>query len=140
MQYWGAGHTNGDTITHFENANVAHMGDLVVNRRYPYIDKGAGADIANWIKILGKAINYFDNDSMLIFGHSDNGYEVVGGKKDLKAFKNYLENLLLIVGQAIKDGKTEEEIMAITEIKGSPQWTGKGIGRSLSAAYMELKE
>ena len=32
-QYFGAGHTNGDIIVHFQDANIAHMGDLMFNRR-----------------------------------------------------------------------------------------------------------
>jgi glyoxylase-like metal-dependent hydrolase (beta-lactamase superfamily II) len=38
MHYFGAGHTNGDSIIHFERAN-AHCGDLVFNRRYPVVDQ-----------------------------------------------------------------------------------------------------
>jgi cyclase len=32
--YFGAAHTNGDAIIHFENANIAHMGDLLFNQRH----------------------------------------------------------------------------------------------------------
>jgi cyclase len=32
--YFGPAHTNGDSIIHFEHANIAHMGDLVFNRRW----------------------------------------------------------------------------------------------------------
>lgn len=31
--YFGPGHTNGDSMIHFEHTNVVHMGDLVFNRR-----------------------------------------------------------------------------------------------------------
>ena len=41
-RYFGPGHTNGDSVVHFENANVAHLGDLCFNRRFPYIDKKSG--------------------------------------------------------------------------------------------------
>jgi glyoxylase-like metal-dependent hydrolase (beta-lactamase superfamily II) len=37
--YFGAAHTNGDAIIHFEKANIAHMGDLLFNQRPPVIDK-----------------------------------------------------------------------------------------------------
>ena len=45
--YFGAGHTNGDSMIHFEKGNIVHMGDLVFNRRHPFVDKGAGAHITN---------------------------------------------------------------------------------------------
>ncbi|HEX9957979.1 MAG TPA: MBL fold metallo-hydrolase, partial [Fibrella sp.] len=35
--YFGPAHTDGDAQIHFENANVLHMGDLMNNRRYPFI-------------------------------------------------------------------------------------------------------
>ena len=53
--YWGPGHTNGDAMIHFENANIVHTGDLVFNRRYPVIDLGAGASIRNWAVVLEHA-------------------------------------------------------------------------------------
>jgi cyclase len=138
LLYHGAAHTDGDALVHFENANIVHAGDLVFNRRFPYIDKSAGASVQNWIEVLDKAITSYDKDTKFIFGHSDNGYEVVGNKEDIKAFQNYLSKLLETVQSAIKQGKSEEEIMKITAITGADQWKGDGISRSLSAAYMEL--
>ena len=136
MNYFGAAHTNGDAITHFENANVVHMGDLIFNRRFPYIDKSAGANIDNWITVLDKALNKFDEDTKFIFGHSDNGYDVTGGKEDIKAFQNYLSKLLIFGEQSMKAGKSIEEVKkSTTEIPGAPEWTGKGIERSLEAVF-----
>jgi len=87
MDYFGAAHTDGDAITHFENANVVHMGDLIFNRRFPYMDKSAGASIENWIAVLDKALNKFDTETKFIFGHSDNDFDITGGKEDIKAFR-----------------------------------------------------
>lgn len=140
LKYLGAAHTDGDALIHFENANIVHMGDLVFNRRYPYIDKTAGASVKNWIEVLGQAQKMYDKDTKFIFGHADNGSEVIGTKDDIKAFQSYLSRLLDQVGSDIKAGKTEEEIMKIQSINGADEWKGDGISRSLSAAYEELKE
>lgn len=138
MKYFGAAHTDGDALVHFENANVVHAGDLIFNRRFPYIDKTAGANIKSWIEVLEQAQKIYDNDTLFIFGHSDNGFDVIGKRSDIQAFQNYLSRLLETVDAAIKSGKSEEEIMKITSIKGADEWKGDGISRSLSAAYMEL--
>ncbi|MCK7530602.1 MAG: hypothetical protein MZV63_05935 [Marinilabiliales bacterium] len=90
---------------HFENSNIVHMGDLVFNRRYPYIDKTAGASIKNWIEVLEKAQKIYDKDTQFIFGHADNGFEVIGTKDDIKVFQSYLSRLLDQVGADIKAGK-----------------------------------
>ena len=138
LHYFGAGHTNGDSIVHFENSNIIHLGDLVFNRRHPYIDKTAGADIASWIKVLDKTIKTFDKKTQYICGHSGNGYETILKEDDLKAFAEYLENLLNVVGKEIKAGKTQTEILQLKEIPGSPEWKGEGIERPLKAAFQEL--
>lgn len=138
--YFGAGHTNGDAIVHFQNANIVHMGDLVFNRRYPFIDKSAGADIASWIQVLQKAMDTFDRDTLFIFGHSLDPEKVVGGQADLKAFQDYLSSLLEVVSSKIKAGESREEIMKIASIPGASEWQGDGIERSLDAAYQELTQ
>ena len=136
--YFGAGHTNGDSMIHFQHANIVHMGDLVFNRRHPYIDKTAGANIANWIILLDKAIATFDTKTQFICGHVGAGYEVVAKADDLKAFGDYLGNVLKFTESEIRAGKTKEEILKATEIPGSPEWKGDGIERPLGAAYAEL--
>src|SRR5690606_21436929 len=132
--------TNGDAIIHFQNANIVHMGDLVFNRRYPFIDKSAGADIGNWIQVLQKAMDTFDRDTLFIFGHSLDPEKVVGSQADLKAFQNYLSSLLDHVGSQIKSGRSLDEILKTESIPGAPEWQGDGIERSLNAAYQELNQ
>ncbi len=140
LNYWGAGHTNGDALVHFENANVVHVGDLVFNRRFPYIDKGAGASIENWISVLQKALKHYDDETIFVCGHCAEGYNIVIDKSDIKAFEQYLANVLDFVRAEIRDGRSNEEIMEATAIPGSPEWSGRGIQRSLSAAISELKD
>ncbi|MES3017126.1 MAG: MBL fold metallo-hydrolase [Bacteroidota bacterium] len=137
-QYFGAGHTNGDAIIHFEDANIAHMGDLMFNRRFPFIDRTAGANIKSWIQVLDKAITKYDKDTLFIFGHSLDPEKVTGSKEDLKAMQNYLDKLLLFVGTQKKAGKSKEEILKATSIPGAEDFKGQGIERSLTAAYEEL--
>lgn len=136
--YFGAGHTNGDSMIHFQHDNIVHMGDLVFNRRHPYIDKTAGANIANWIILLDKAIATFDVKTQFVCGHAGTGYDVVLKAEDLKAFGDYLGNVLKFTETQIRAGKTQEEILKATEIPGSPEWKGDGIERPLGAAYAEL--
>lgn len=137
--YYGSGHTNGDAVYHFENANIVHVGDLVFNRRFPYIDRENGAHIGNWITALDKITSQFDNDTQFIWGHSLDPEKVTGNKADVKAYQNYLKSLMTFVGGEIKLGKTKEDILKATEIPGAPEWKGDGIQRSLTAAYDELK-
>lgn len=140
LHYFGAGHTNGDSMVHLQNSNIVHMGDLVFNRRHPYIDKTAGADIANWIVLLEKATKTFDNNTIYISGHAGTGHETTLNKEDVLLFRDYLENVLKFTDAEMYAGKTKEEILKATEIPGSPQWKGDGIQRSLTAAFEELSQ
>ena len=138
LNYFGAGHTNGDSLIHFQHSNIVHMGDLVFNRRHPFIDKSAGADISNWIKLLDKATTTFDKKTQYVCGHAAEGHDVIIKADDLRSFGDYLGNLLKFVADEIKAGKNKEEILKATEIPGSPEWKGSGIERPINAAYLEL--
>lgn len=140
IQYWGAGHTNGDSIIHFQHANIVHTGDLVFNRKYPFIDKQSGASIENWINSLQTMQAYFDNDTQFIFGHAREPFKVIGTKDDIAAFADYLTAVLEFVQAEITAGKSKEQILAATAIPGAPDWIGDGVERSLTAAYLELTE
>ncbi|WP_316802811.1 MBL fold metallo-hydrolase [Pedobacter nototheniae] len=137
--YYGSGHTNGDAVYHFENANIVHVGDLVFNRKFPYIDRENGAHIGNWITALDKITNQFDQDTVFIWGHSLDPEKVTGNKADVKAYQNYLQSLLAFVGSEIKAGKSKEDILKATSIPGAAEWKGEGIQRSITAAYEELR-
>ena len=115
------------------------MGDLIFNRRFPYIDKTSGANIKNWISVLDKTLHSFDAETKYIFGHSSNGFDVRGTSEDIKAFQNYLEKLLEFGMANIKAGKSLDDVKKDTKIiPGAEEWKGKGIERSLDAVYEEL--
>jgi len=136
--YWGPGHTNGDAMIHFENANIVHTGDLVFNRRYPVIDPSAGASVRNWAVTLEQAQKQFDKNTLFVFGHAFDPEKVTGNMDDIKAMQNYMEKLVVFVQAGIKDGKTKDEILTATSIPGVTDWQGTGIKTSLNVTYDEL--
>ena len=136
--YYGAGHTNGDAIYHFEKANIFHAGDLMFNKRHPFVDRSAGASIAQWIKDLDKITKKAGKDSIIIFGHSLNAGEETGTVEDVKKFQDYLDKVLKFADQEIKKGVSKEDFVKNTSIPGVTEWTGQGIERPLTAAYEEL--
>ena len=93
-RYLGPAHTSGDAIIHFERANVVHMGDLVFNRLYPYIDRPAGAVIRHWIVVLEQAVKTYPKDAIYISGHGSAKFGVELAQADLLVFRDYLSGLL----------------------------------------------
>ncbi len=138
LHYYGAGHTDGDSFIHFEHANIVHCGDLVFNRRHPFVDRSAGANMKHWMEVLDKALNKFDGNTQYIFGHSGPGYEVTGTADDLNKFRDYLGNVLKFVDGEIKAGKTKEEILKTKLVPGQDDYKPDGIERPLTAAWEEL--
>jgi glyoxylase-like metal-dependent hydrolase (beta-lactamase superfamily II) len=138
LRYYGPAHTSGDSVITFEKANVVHMGDLVFNRRHPYIDRPAGASIASWIKILDAVVADHAKDTIYIFGHSGPTFEATGNSADLLYMRDYLTALLGFVRGEMKAGKSRDAIVRITDpLKGFPNH-GPLVDRVLSAAYDEL--
>ena len=138
LYYFGAGHTNGDSFIHFQHANIVHCGDLVFNRRHPYVDRTAGANMKSWMDVLDKALSQFNSETKFVFGHAGPGYKVTGTADELNKFRDYLGNVLKYVEGEIKAGKTKDEILKATIIPGGEEWKTDGIQRPLGAAYDEL--
>ncbi|MBO3699869.1 MBL fold metallo-hydrolase [Roseivirga sp. E12] len=137
LHYFGAAHTDGDSFVHFENANIVHCGDLLFNRRAPFVDKSAGANMTNWQVVMEKGYKAFDKDTQFVFGHSGNGFGITGTREDLKAFQNYLGKVMEFVKKGQVAGKTKEELANATEIPGAPEWKGRQT-RPVNAAWTEL--
>jgi cyclase len=136
--YFGPGHTNGDAVYHIENANIIHAGDLMFNKRHPFVDRSAGANIASWIKDLDGILKMADKDTIIIFGHSLNPGEETGTIENVKKFQDYLGKVLSFAEAEIKKGVSKEEFIRNTSIPGVTEWAGQGIDRPLTAAYEEL--
>lgn len=136
--YYGAGHTNGDAVFHFEKANIIHAGDLMFNKRHPFVDRTAGANMTQWIKDLDSVVKKADRDTIIIFGHSLNAGEETGSVEDVKKFQDYLGKVLAFADQEIRKGVSKEDFIKNTSIPGVTEWTGDGIQRPLTAAYEEL--
>ena len=138
LTYLGAGHTDGDSWVHFEDANVVHTGDLLFNRRSPYVDKSAGANVSSWIEVLEKAQAKFDNDTKFVFGHCADGYDIIGSKADLKAFQRYLSQSYDMVKKKLASGVSGDDIKALKAYDFQTEWGTDGMERIMSALVQEL--
>jgi cyclase len=138
LKHYGPAHTGGDSVVAFEKANVVHMGDLVFNRRHPFIDNPAGASIANWIKTLEAVVADHRKDTIYIYGHAGPKFEPTGSGADLLYMRDYLTALLEFVRGEMKAGKSRDAIVKTTDLlRGFPDH-GPLVERVLSAAYEEL--
>ena len=137
--YFGPAHTNGDAVYHFDEANITHLGDLMFNRRHPVVDRSAGANIGNWVKVLDKVLKKSHKDTLFIFGHSLKPGNETGSGEDVKKFQDYLTKLLQFAEVEINRGISKEDFAKNTTIPGVIEWEGNG-QRAFTAAYEEIAE
>ncbi|MEZ5317487.1 MAG: MBL fold metallo-hydrolase [Vicinamibacterales bacterium] len=139
-QYFGRAHTSGDAVITFERANVAHMGDLMFNRRHPVIDRPAGASIAHWGAVLEQAAAAHDADTIFVFGHAGANQPITGSRADLRHFRDYLAALLTFVRGRIAAGDGAEAVAAIRDPLPGFEDHGPLTAAPLQAAFGEITE
>jgi cyclase len=103
--YYPSGHTDGDSVIFFKNANVVHLGDDFFAGRFPFVDLENGGSVQGMINNVGMLIKQIPADAKLIPGH--------GGLSTLEDLKNYHQTLMetaQIVQNAMKKKKTLDEI------------------------------
>ncbi len=94
LHYFGPAHTAGDSLVHFERADVVHTGDLVFHRRQPFVDGAGGASVAGWITLLETAHARFSDETAFVFGHAADGLAPTGTRADLLAMRDFLTALV----------------------------------------------
>jgi len=110
-RHHGRAHTSGDAVVTFEEANVAHMGDLMFHRRHPVVDRAAGATLRGWIEVLERTVEGHGRDTVYVFGHAGPGLPVTGTFTDLLRFRDYLDAVLERVGVQIRAGGDREAFL-----------------------------
>lgn len=140
-RYFGAAHTKGDIVIHFEKANVVHMGDLLFNRIYPVIDRPGGASIANWIRVLEKIATDYPADAIFIGGHGNPNFGVTVKREEIAVLRDYLSGLLEYTQREIAAGKSKGEIAALENLPGFTDFhlpRPNRLSGNLGVAYDEL--
>lgn len=141
-QHYGPAHTGGDSVIHFEQANVVHMGDLVFNGVYPFIDQPGGANIANWITLLETVAAEHDADTRYIFGHGNPARGITGSREDVLTKRDYLAALMDHVMISMQAGMSLEEARSVTSLPGFEDFVSFGprlsLAANLEAAWNEL--
>jgi len=112
-------HTDGDAIIYFRDSNVIHVGDILFNGLYPYIDLGNGGSVAGYIAAQQAIYALINDDTIIIPGHGP-----VAKKADLKASYQMLSQASQRVTELKKKGKSEDEVVAENPLKDfHEQWS-----------------
>ncbi len=114
-------HTDGDAVIHFRNANVVHMGDLFFSGMYPFIDYSSGGSVDGMIAAADKILAMIDDETKIIPGHGP-----LSKRSDLAAFRDMLQGVRDVVAPMVKEGKSEEEVIAAKPTAAFDETWAKG--------------
>ena len=128
LTYLGKGHGNDMIATVVRPENVGFIVDVVSPKRLPFRDF-PGADIDGYIDQIAKAESL--DFEILVPGHSGNGT-----KADAAEAREYMEKLRTGVLQALKDGKSVDEIKSSDLMSEYSSWIAYDDFRELNIEGM----
>lgn len=105
LRHYPNGHTDGDTVVFFKNANVVHFGDNFFVGRFPFVDVDSGGSVGGLLLTLDSLIKTLPADAKLIPGHGP-----LASLNDLKAYRDIIAESSKIITDAMKAGKSADEI------------------------------
>ncbi len=105
VQRVGPAHTDGDTVVHFVEADVYHLGDTFFSGFYPFFDQSSGGDFNGMVSTAKQYADRVSSTAKIIPGHGP-----LSTKEDLVIYAKVLEIIRDRIAAAIRDGKTLVEI------------------------------
>jgi glyoxylase-like metal-dependent hydrolase (beta-lactamase superfamily II) len=99
------GHTDGDIVVFFPQSNVVHMGDDFFAGMFPFVDLDSGGSVKGLIADIAQIISMLPPDVKIIPGHGS-----LSTLDDLKKFEDMLRGTSAAVEDAIKQGKTLDQM------------------------------
>ena len=123
-------HTDGDIVIYFTKSNVVHVGDLMFNKQFPFVDLSHGGDVEGLTRSIKKILDELPPGAKIIPGHGP-----LADKDDLVAYHQMLAKTTEIVRQRIAAGKSREEVIA----EGLPaEWDRWAAGFFPAPRWLEL--
>lgn len=107
LEYMPPSHTDGDIVVWFEQANVVHMGDLLFEGRFPFIDPANGGSVKGYIDNTRQLISRLNDQTRVIPGHGQ-----LTDKAGMQRSLNMMEETLAIVQGFKAAGMTEQQAVA----------------------------
>jgi glyoxylase-like metal-dependent hydrolase (beta-lactamase superfamily II) len=128
-------HTDGDTVVFFEGSKVVHMGDLMFNRMFPFIDLGSGGDVEGYLHSQEIVLSMLEEGDKVIPGHGP-----LASPADLKASVEMLQTSVKLVQARIDEGMDESEAVkaGLPDEYASWSWGFVDTNKWLQTVYRSL--
>jgi len=100
-------HTDGDAIVHFRRSDVVHMGDIMFNKLYPFIDTSSGGTVEGVIAAVERTLKEVGERTRIIPGHGP-----LANRADLQAYRTMLTTISGRIRAQLRAKKTLEQVQA----------------------------
>lgn len=100
-------HTDGDAIVHFARSDVIHMGDILWNGMYPFIDTSSGGTVDGMIAAVDRGLALATERTRIIPGHGP-----LATRADLVAYRAMLATISGRIKAMLAEGRKPAEIAA----------------------------
>ena len=117
--HFASGHTDGDSIIFFPKSNVVHMGDDFVTYGFPFIDLKSGGSVEGMIAAVDDVVGKLPADVKVIPGHGP-----ISNLDDVRKFSAMLKATLAAVQNALKQGKTLDQMKQEKILAPWDKWSG----------------
>ncbi|WDE04432.1 MBL fold metallo-hydrolase [Thalassomonas viridans] len=112
------GHTDGDSVVYFKNANVLHTGDLFFELGFPYVDLKHGGNVKTYLANVNALLEKMPDDVKIIPGHGK-----LTDKARYKVFAEMIDYSIKRISKALAEGKSEQEILEMGIGKDYEHWS-----------------
>ena len=120
----GGGHTDGDSVVYWREANVLHTGDLMMNGLgFPFVDLSSGGNVRHLLVSLDQLIAMTDADTVIIPGHGP-----LARRADLIAWRGMIATAVERVKALKEGGKTLDQARATKPLAGLSNAPGGFVG------------
>ena len=100
-------HTDGDAIVHFRKSDVVHMGDIMFNKLYPFIDTSTGGTVEGVIAATDRTLKEVGERTRIIPGHGP-----LANRADLQAYRDMLSTISARIRDQLRAKRTLEQVQA----------------------------
>ena len=114
-------HTDGDSVIHFQEANVIHAGDVYFNGLYPFIDTDSKGSLEGIITAVEQILTMADEQTQIIPGHGP-----LSTRSELEAYRRMLVAVRDRTQAAIDQGMSLENFVASNPTADYDATWGKG--------------
>lgn len=118
ITHYPRAHTDGDSVVYFKGSNVLHMGDLLFNGRFPFIDLTSGGSVEGYLGAVTTILKRVDPEAKIIAGHGP-----LASVADLREYHSMLVTTTQRVRGALAEGRTVDQMKADGLLSDYESWS-----------------